>query len=153
MVSVEPTGRGAADVPPNGRLRLGSTAPRPAGDDAPLPRPQIPSRLRESISWPKSIVVRLHLKGLESFKTTVGDTAVEWSVSSTGSHTKRVSLHKGGDESTLDETSPYYSEVRIAGGNVKIPLQSGYFEVALPAKLFEGNPDEITLRWIDFYRN
>lgn len=108
---------------------------------------------RESNSWPESIVVRLHVKGLESFKAMVGETAVEWSVSSTGSHAKRVSLRKGGDESALDETSPYYSEIRIAGGNGKIPLQDGYFEVALPAKLLEGNPAEITLRWIDFYRN
>ena len=108
---------------------------------------------RGSNNWPESIVVRLHLKGLESFKAMAGETAVEWSVSSTGSHAKRVSLRKGGDESALDETSPYYSEIRIAGGNGKIPLQDGYFEVPLPAKLLEGNPEEITLRWIDFYRN
>ena len=31
-------------------------------------------------------------------------------------------------------------------------LKNGYFEVPLPAKLFEGNPDQVTLRWIDFYR-
>ena len=108
---------------------------------------------RESNSWPVAIVVRVHLKGLESFSAMVGDTAVEWSVSSTGSHRKRVSLRKGGDESAIDPESPYYSDIRITGGNDKIPLQDGYFEVALPAKLLEGNPEEITLRWIDFYRN
>ena len=63
------------------------------------------------------------------------------------------SLHQGGDESPLDETSPYYSEIHIAGGHGNIPLQGGYFEIAIRAKLLEGNPEEITLRWIDFFRN
>jgi hypothetical protein len=74
-------------------------------------------------------------------------------VSSTGKNAKRVSLRKGRDEVALDDKSPYHTTVRIVGGNGKIPLKGGYFEVPLPAKLFEGNPEEITLRWIDFYRN
>ena len=53
----------------------------------------------------------------------------------------------------LDDKSPYRTTVRIVGSNGKIPLKDGYFEVPLPAKLFERNPEEITLRWIDFYRN
>ena len=52
-----------------------------------------------------------------------------------------------------ERPSPYYTEVRMVGGNGRIPLKDGHFEVPLPAKLFEGNPPEITLRWIDFYRN
>ena len=52
-----------------------------------------------------------------------------------------------------EEKSPYYTQFRIVGGNGTIPLKDGHFEVPLPAKLFEGNPPEITLRWIDFYRN
>ena len=108
---------------------------------------------RESEDWPKSILVRLHLNGLESFRVGSGETAVEWSVASTGQNAVRMALHKAGDESTLDETSPYYSNVRIVGGGRKIPLKGGFFEVPLPAKLFEENPKEITLRWIDFYRN
>ena len=107
---------------------------------------------RESENWPKSILVRLHLSGLESFKAGNRDVAVEWSVSSTGKNAKRVSLRKGRDELALDEKSPYHTTVRIVGGNGKIPLKEGHFEVPLPAKLFERNPEEITLRWIDFYR-
>jgi hypothetical protein len=52
----------------------------------------------------------------------------------------------------IKKDSPFYSEVRIVGGEKKIPLKNGYFEVQLPAKLFEGNPEEITLEWVDFYR-
>jgi hypothetical protein len=108
---------------------------------------------RKSDKWPKSILVRLHLGGLESFRAGNEEIAVEWSVSSTGENAKRISLRKGRDELALYEKSPYHTEVRIVGGNGKIPLKDGYFEVRLPAKLFEGNPEEITLRWIDFYRN
>ena len=108
---------------------------------------------RKSEEWPKSILVRLHLGGLESFKAGDEKAAVEWSVSSTGENAKRVSLRKGRNEVALDDKSPYHTTVRIVGGNGKIPLKGGYFDVPLPAKLFEGNPTEITLRWIDFYRN
>jgi hypothetical protein len=108
---------------------------------------------RKSDIWPKSILVRLHLRGLESFQASNGDVAVEWSVSSTGENAKRVSLRKGRKELALDEKNPYYSEVRLVSGSGKIPLKDGYFDVPLPAKLFEANPKEITLRWIDFYRN
>lgn len=106
---------------------------------------------RESDEWPKTILVRLHLGGLESFKAESGDVAVEWSVSSNGS--ARVSLWKGKGELAIPTNSPYRTEVRIVGANGKIPLKEGYFEVLLPAKLFEENPKEITLEWIDFYRN
>lgn len=103
--------------------------------------------------WPMTILVRLHLRGLESFKVGNEELAVEWSVSSTGENAKRVSLLEGQDERALDDESPYHTDVRIVGGSGKIPLKDGYFEVPLPAKLVEGNPQEITLRWIDFYRN
>ena len=108
---------------------------------------------RKSDDWPKTILVRLHLGGLESFTSGNDKVAVEWSVSSTGKNAKRVSLRKGREELALDEKSPYHTDVRLVGGNGMIPLKGGYFEVPLPAKLFEGNPREITLRWVDFYRN
>jgi hypothetical protein len=108
-------------------------------------------RLKDT--WPMSIVVRLHLKGLESFRAGSGKVVVEWSVSSNGQNASRVSLRQGNDELALDKKSPFFTSVRIVGGNGKIPLKGGYFEVPLPAKLTAGNPRELTLRWIDFYRN
>ena len=108
---------------------------------------------RESPKWPKSILVRLHLRGLELFNFSNGGVGVEWSVSSTGDNSSRVSLRSGEDEMALDTKSPYHTPVRIVGGNGKIPLKGGYFEVPLPVKMFERNPEEITLEWIDFYRD
>ena len=108
---------------------------------------------RKCDEWPKSILVRLHLSGLESFKAGGKDITVEWSVSSTAGQATRMSLWRGNGELAMPDNSPYRTELRIVGGNGKIPLKDGYFEVPLPAKLFAGNPQEITLIWIDFYRN
>lgn len=108
---------------------------------------------RESPKWPGSILVRLHLKGLELFNVGNGELSVDWSVSSTGNHSSRVFLRSGGEETALDNKSPYHAPVRIIGGDRRIPLVDGYFEVPLPSRLFARNPVEIKLEWIDFYRN
>jgi hypothetical protein len=107
---------------------------------------------RKSDKWPQSILARLHLQGLESFEAAADDFAVRWSVSSTGNQETRTTLVSGKRVTTLDGKSPYFTPVRIVGGNGKIPLKGGYFEVPLPAKLFEENPEEVMLVWIDFHR-
>lgn len=108
---------------------------------------------RNGPTWPKSVLVRLHLSGLESFRAASEGIAVEWSVSG-ADDPSRVSLRKGSEETPLAEGSPYFTTARIVGGNGRIPLEDGgCFEVLLPSKLFEANPVEITLHWIDFYRN
>ena len=98
---------------------------------------------RRSDTWPESICVHLHLRGLESFKLENGKLALEWSVSSSGENDSRVSLHQDGEESAIGKGSPLYSEAKA---------EHGYFEVPLPARLLQENPETITLRWIDFYR-
>lgn len=104
---------------------------------------------RKSEKWPETILVRLHLRGLESFKVENGKLAVEWSVSGSGKSASRVTLREGRKETPIDQTSPYFSaSEKVVGKGDK----GGHFEVPLPAKLFAGNPEEITLRWIDFYR-
>lgn len=103
--------------------------------------------------WPRSILLRMHLKGLESLEATSGEVTLLVSVPSTGNPAARLSLRRGGVETELDKNSPYWTEVGIAGGPAKIPLTDGHFEIALPAKLFEANPPSIQLRWVDFYRN
>jgi hypothetical protein len=108
---------------------------------------------RASAEWPAKILVRLHLHGLESLQVKQDDLTIQWSVRSTGNNSTHVSLRQGRDETTLSEESPYFAPLRIVGGGGKIPLKEGYFEVRLPKKLFEHNPDEIRVRWIDFYRN
>jgi hypothetical protein len=108
---------------------------------------------RKGERWPTTILIRLHLKGLESFKAASGDDTVEWSVSSTGDHAARAALWRDGKEIALPPDHPLYSAVRIQESDGKIPLKRGYFEISLPKPLFADNPAEIEVRWIDFYRN
>lgn len=109
---------------------------------------------RTSKQWPHAILVRLHLRGLESFKVRGGENFVEWSVSSTGDHAVRVALlDEDGDGIGIGKDDPYYTELRIVGDEKSIPLKDGYFEVPLPTRLIKDNPPEIKLSWIDFYRN
>ena len=107
---------------------------------------------RESDECPKSILVHLHLRGLESFKASGKGFAIEWSVFSTGEHEARSWLVRGRRVADIKMDSLYFTEVRIVGGERKIPLKDGYIEVPLPSKLFKGNPETIILEWIDFYR-
>lgn len=103
--------------------------------------------------WPKALVVRLHLRGLESLVVDDGATVVEWSKSSSGAQDCRVSIRqKAGEERAIKLGHQYFSELKTVGGDGKVPLRDGYFEIALPAALLDGNPQEIALRWIDFYR-
>jgi hypothetical protein len=103
--------------------------------------------------WPPGMIVRMHLKGLESFEAASGPTALRVSVPSTGEPGARLSLRQDGKEIEIDRTSPYWTNVQIEDGQGKIPLSDGHFEIPLPARLFDANPKAIELRWVDFYRN
>lgn len=117
---------------------------------------------RAGENWPQPLIVRLHLRGLESFKIDNGTLAVGWSVSSTGEPKTRVTLWQGREEKSLAIDSPFFTPVRIIRGEGKlpdkaddapaIPLRDGYFEVTLPARLLADNPAQLALHWIDFYR-
>jgi hypothetical protein len=106
--------------------------------------------------WPRAMVVRLHLKGLESFRADNGKTTVNAAVSMRDG---KIALRQWlGDKETpgLDEKSPYWMAVRMIGNDGKpatqLPLKDGYFEVLLPEAFFTDNPRSITLQWIDFHR-
>lgn len=108
---------------------------------------------RAGAHWPTAIVLRLHIKGLESFEATSGQATLLVAVPSTGEPLPRLSLKQDGKETAIDKQSPYWADVKVVGPKVAIPLENGHFEIPLPAKLFEGNPETIQLRWVDFYRN
>ncbi|MCC9606913.1 hypothetical protein LOC68_15490 [Blastopirellula sp. JC732] len=102
---------------------------------------------RTGDKWPEPLIVRLHLKGLESFRVE----NYAWNVSSSGVPRVLVSVPDGGTVQLglAHRTTP----LRIVNSVPKIPLQDGgYFEVTLPDKLFENNPAELKLSWVDFYR-
>jgi hypothetical protein len=111
---------------------------------------------RKDEKWPGAVVLRLYLKGLESFRASNGKTTLN-AAASIQDGKPQVRLWKDGKEDDrLDEKSPFWMDIRILGSDGKpadrIPLKNGYFEMTLPRAFFEGNPKAITLNWIDFYR-
>ncbi len=111
---------------------------------------------RVGTQWPSNVVLQLRLKGLESLKVTTGNRTLEWSVASTGANESHCTLISGKRVAQLNSESPLYTVARLVSTsdkpNAQIPLANGHFEVPLPAKLFEDNPEQIHLQWIDFYR-
>jgi len=100
------------------------------------------------------VMLRLHLKGLEYFNVSNDKVTLHAAVSSQDGN---VRLWKDGKEdSPLDSKSSYWLEIRRVSDDGKqattIPLKDGYFEIRLPKALFEGNPESITINWIDFHR-
>jgi hypothetical protein len=56
----------------------------------------------------------------------------------------------------VEQDSAYWVKIAAcdARGNAieGLPDEGGYFEVQLPAALFEARPKSLTVQWIDFYR-
>lgn len=106
--------------------------------------------------WPGIVVVRLRLKGLESFRASNGTIKLDAAVSSQEGKPKVRLWKDGKEEAPLDEKSPLWMDIRLFSGEGKpvaeLPLKDGYFEMTLPKAFFDGNPKSITLNWIDFYR-
>ncbi len=107
--------------------------------------------------WPDAVVLRLHLKGLENFRASNGKVTINAAAGIQKGKTQVRIWKDGKEDAPLDQKSPFWTDIRIVGGDGKpakeFPLKDGYFEVALPRVFFEGNPKSITLNWIDFYRN
>jgi hypothetical protein len=111
---------------------------------------------RQADTWPQAVLLRLHLKGLSSFRAAHDKVRVDAAVSIQGGKTQVRLWKDGNEDAPLDDKSPFWMDVRIVGSDGKpareLPLKDGYFEVTLPRALFEANPKSITLSWIDFYR-
>jgi hypothetical protein len=111
---------------------------------------------RQADTWPKTVVLRLHLKGLESFRASNGKVTVDAAVSSQDGKLKVLLWKNDKENAPLNEKSPFWMDIRILTSDGKpareLPLKGGYFEMALPRAFFESNPKAFTLNWIDFYR-
>lgn len=118
---------------------------------------------RTGDAWPKQMALRLHLSGLESLSVKAGDTVLGWAVSSTGEPTFSRSVSTGDIEIDLNTkglkgkeeflaAAKIVRDPSIASSERLIPLKNGYFEIELPAALFQRNPEQLRLQWIDFFR-
>lgn len=107
-------------------------------------------------SWPKEVVVRVYLGGLENFSISDGQLRLSNSVLSHSGNKQLSHLWKDGKEGpSLDEKSPYWMEIHRLDANGKpaegLPPKGGWFEMTLPSALLKESKT-IELGWIDFYR-
>jgi hypothetical protein len=108
--------------------------------------------VRTSGPAPASVMIRLHLKGLEQLVFEYPGATVTAAVSShDGSVSESVSL-QGGAAQPIGADSPYWMAVKINGVDPSIPLEDGYFQVEAPKAFLDAASREFTLRWVDFYR-
>lgn len=106
--------------------------------------------------WPTRLIVKLQLGSLENFEVFHGKVSVAASVGygDRGLRMRQWSL--GDEKSVLAPNHPLYLPIRRMDRDGKPANQAapeGWFEISLPAALFDGNPESITLDWIDAYRN
>lgn len=120
--------------------------------------------VRKGEHWPKQLALRIHLRGLESFKVIADDTIINWAVESRGEFASHSTLTSGKRETQLEPGDPYHTIARPVRSPdpvsvTKEPGRKGLqvmiprcFEVPIPARLLENNPEKLQLQWIDFYR-
>jgi hypothetical protein len=114
----------------------------------------------EGGTFPKSIRLRLHVKGLESLKVRRGQRTAEWALSSVDPVEQRATVQDGDAEGrVLEKDNPWWARLEIAGedgqlkaGERRIPLAEGqWIEIDLPAAVLEGG-EPVDVEWVDFYR-
>ncbi len=93
--------------------------------------------------WPGTIVMRLHLKGLENFEFKYGANTIDLAVSSQNNQAVHEVLTQPGKMATLSPGDPYW--IAVAPGQ-------GYFDLQAPADFFKSGENKFTIEWIDFYR-
>jgi hypothetical protein len=108
-----------------------------------------------SATLPQTIMLRLHLRGLEELRFTYGDTIITASLSSTGDNATQQTHRSAGQEQAIVEGSPYWMNVRLAptgGSPAAIPLENGYIEVEAPRDFLANRQTKFAIQWVDFYR-
>jgi len=109
----------------------------------------------ESGSMPETIVLQLHLGGLEEIRVSSAQTTIAASVASTGSfEVKNQRLIQSGTESVLTPAHPWWMKIRVVSDETTptVPLQQGYFELEIPKGFITETGNSFEIQWVDFYR-
>lgn len=98
---------------------------------------------KTSGQWPGKIVMRLHVKGLESFTFQYADIRIDASVSSHGDNAISEAYQRSGTKGKVAPGDPYW---------IAITPGAGYFDLEAPADFVKSGEAKFTIEWIDFYR-
>ena len=107
-------------------------------------------------AWPKAVVLRFRLAGLEQIRVS-NQKQTTWAAVSVREGKPEVRRWKGDKEEAVGPGDPLWMGIRLLDADEKPASydasKKGIIEVTLPAALFEGDPRGITVDWIDFFRN
>ena len=104
-------------------------------------------------SMPDTLLLRLHLKGLEDFQLISSQSTVAASISSGqvfNINSQRVIESNAGYP--ILSIHPLWLKIEIVSENREIPLKEGYFEITLPREFIRKAGNSLEVQWIDFYR-
>jgi hypothetical protein len=113
---------------------------------------------RKGAVWPKQVVLRIHLKGLESLSLTSGNLKLSASVASHSGNPRTLTLlrKQAKDAPPLTKDSPYWTDIVTLDAKGKpvsgLPDKDGYFEMVVPQAFLDEGASKLTIGWIDFYR-
>jgi hypothetical protein len=113
---------------------------------------------RQAKQWPKQMILRFHLGGLEHLTIKHGDWRYKLSVLSHSGNKQLGEWEQDQKTEQLNEKSPRWLEVRRlnkqgqAIDGLPVIKDGDYFEMTLPKTLLNDESDKIELGWIDFYR-
>lgn len=104
---------------------------------------------------PANIIVRLHLRGLESFRLAFDHTVITAEMSSDEHHSvfQQVELPDGGTRPIASD-SPLWLDIQIVATPTSLAPspQPSAFAIRMPHGLMNEQRRSFTIRWIDFYR-
>lgn len=109
--------------------------------------------------WPKVVILRLHLGGLEQLQISGAKISLFASVLSHSGHRRLLEIEEAGKKRrSAGNDDPLWMTIKIKdalGAEINaLPdrAKGGYFEVVVPPALLAGESAALTLHWIDFFR-
>lgn len=113
----------------------------------------------KSGDWPKAVILRLHLGGLEQLQVSGAKVSLIASVLSHSGHRRLLEIEEAGKERrSAGKDDPLWMTIKIKdtlGAEIDAlpdPAKGSYFEVVVPPALFVEEKAVLTLHWIDFHR-
>ena len=109
----------------------------------------------KSGTMPESIVLRLHLAGLEQVKLVSDQTTLaSYGSSSDMFNVTGQSVIAAGNEYAITPIDPLWMKVEVIPGRVdkKTPSGEGYFEIIVPSEFIRRAGNSFEIQWVDFFR-
>lgn len=99
---------------------------------------------------PDQITLNLHLEGLEQFQITTDDQVIIANIPSSGNGDAIQSAAPASNDATqvqsISSNNPLWLTITKLGDS------DPYFSIVLPSLLFQKDVQNMTLKWVDFYR-